>query len=334
MGRYSAERENLGPHEVVRLSDTQRQLSVRIARRGATVLGIEVVVDGRPRQLADGYRDAAELEARPSSRFAVMAPFANRIADARYSYDGQEHDLQPGVTGAERASRHGFVRGVDFTLAELQADDDRAIAVLRTSAIRPESQPGYPYAIDLELRYSVQHDGLTLEAVMRNVGSGTAPCFFGWHPYFRIADSALDSWELSIPARQLVKVDDAAIPLPGVAAYVPVASEPAKDFRRARPIGAVTLDQGYTDLIADPDGRVRSRLRDPASGLELALWQTHGVLLAFTADTVTRDVRRSIALEPMESLTNAFNRSDCAAAIALAPGAERRFVCGVEINQA
>jgi aldose 1-epimerase len=334
MGRYVATHENLGAYEVVRLSDQQRQLGVRIARRGATVLSIEMPVDGRLRQFADGYRDAVELEARPSSRFAIMAPFANRIADARYAYDGQEHDLQPGVTGTERASRHGFVRGVDFTLAEVHADDAGASAVFRSSAIRPETQPGYPYAIDLELRYSVRHDGLRLEAVMRNVGSDTAPCFFGWHPYFRIADSALDGWELSIPARQLVKVDAAAIPLPGAAAFAPVASEPEKDFRQRRPIGAVKLDQGYTDLIADPDGRVRSRLRDPISGLELALWQTHGVLLAFTADTVTRDVRRAIALEPMESLTNAFNRPDCAAAIALAPGAERRFVCGVEINQA
>ncbi|MET0330428.1 MAG: aldose epimerase, partial [Dyella sp.] len=171
MGRYSAKRENLGAHPVVRLGDQQRQLSVRIACRGATVLGIELPVDGRMRQLADGYRDEAELDTRPSSRFAIMAPFANRIADARYRYDGQEQDLQPGVTGAQRASRHGFVRGVDFTLDEVHADDDRAIAVFRSSAIRPEAHPGYPYAIDLELRYSVQHDGLQLEAVMRNVGT-------------------------------------------------------------------------------------------------------------------------------------------------------------------
>jgi aldose 1-epimerase len=45
-------------------------------------------------------------------------------------------------------------------------------------------------------------------------------------------------------------------------------------------------------------------------------------------------VRRSVALEPMESWADAFNRPDCADAIRLEPGAERRFACGVEIESA
>jgi aldose 1-epimerase len=283
------------------------------------------------RQLADGYRDAAELDSRPSSRFAIMLPFANRIADARYNYEGDDYDLAPGIEGSQRAVRHGLVRGVDFTIARVAAERTHACAVFTTRAIRPSAHPGYPYALDLELHYTLDAQGLTVEAVMRNVGERAAPCFFGWHPYFRIAESALDTWELQIPARQLVLTDQHAIPLDGKAAYAPVASQPDKDFSELRPIGAVKLDQAYADTIADADGRIRTRLRDPASGLALAMWQTRGVVLAFTADTVTRGVREAIALEPMESLTNAFNRPDCAAAIRLAPGAERRFLCGVEL---
>jgi aldose 1-epimerase len=56
------------------------------------------------------------------------------------------------------------------------------------------------------------------------------------------------------------------------------------------------------------------------------------VVLVFTADTVTRDVRHAIALEPMESMSNAFNRADCADAIRLEPGQKRQFRCGVEID--
>ena len=43
-------------------------------------------------------------------------------------------------------------------------------------------------------------------------------------------------------------------------------------------------------------------------------------------------VERPIALEPMECMANAFNRPDCAQAIRLLPGAERRFRCGVEVE--
>ncbi|WP_049620702.1 aldose 1-epimerase [Frateuria defendens] len=331
MGSFGASRTLLGPHELAVLEDAVRGRRVRIARRGATVLGIEATHAGRRVDLADGYRDVAELEARPSSRFAVMAPFANRIADARYAFDDHGYDLAPGVAGAERAARHGFVRGVDFALDELGADAASAWARFATGAIRPEAHPGYPFALDLDLRYVLDAAGLALEATLRNVGDTAAPCFFGWHPYFRLGDTPIETWELAIPAATLVRTDAEFIPLPGTAAHAPMDEAGALDFRRAHAIGALELNHGYAGLARDADGRARTRLRDPASGLAIAVWQERGVMLAFTADTVSRDVRRSVALEPMESWSDAFNRPDCADAIRLEPGAERRFRCGVEI---
>jgi aldose 1-epimerase len=62
------------------------------------------------------------------------------------------------------------------------------------------------------------------------------------------------------------------------------------------------------------------------------VWQEHGVMHAFTADTASRDARHAVALEPMECMANAFNRPDCAQAIRLAPGTERHFRCGVEVE--
>jgi len=329
---YRASLDRLGPHALALLEDAARGRRVRIARRGATVLGIEATHRGRPVALADGYRDAAELEGHVNSRFAVMAPFANRVADARYVFDGVAHDLQPGVAGAARGARHGFVRGVDFELAELDAAAHGARAVFSTRAIRPGAHPGYPFTIDLEVRYTLDADGLTLEARMRNAGETAAPCFFGWHPYFRLGEAPLAGLELGVPAATRVRTDAALLPLPGAEAYAPVADAPALDFRAPRTIGDARLDLAYADLARDADGRARTRLRDPASGLGIAVWQEHGVMLAFTADTVARDRRGAIALEPMESLSDAFNRPDCAAAIRLEPGAERRFRCGVEME--
>jgi aldose 1-epimerase len=168
---------------------------------------------------------------------------------------------------------------------------------------------------------------------MRNVGTEAAPCFFGWHPYFRLAASRVDNWQLQIPAQTLIRTDATLIALPGAAAYVPLDDAPALDFREPRLIGDSILDQGYTDLEADADGRIRTRLRDPSSGLGIAVWQERGVMHAFTADTVSRDMRRAIALEPMECMADAFNRPECAPAIRLEPGAEHRFRCGVEIEE-
>ncbi|HEY0199549.1 MAG TPA: aldose epimerase [Rhodanobacter sp.] len=331
MSRYAATRAVLGDQDIVVLGDAANGRRLRIARHGAALLNFEVTIAGQMHDLADGYRDAAEIASRPGSRFAIMVPFAGRIADARYTFDGQAQDLQPGVTGDQRASRHGFVRGTDFDIAALAADENGASVTLTTSSIRP--QPGYPHAIDLAVIFNLDAGGLTLETRMRNVGDSAAPCFFGWHPYFRLADSTVDGWRLQIPAQTLIRTDANLIALPGAAAYVPLDDAPAFDFREPRLIGDSILDQEYTDLEADADGRIRTYLRNPGNGLGIAVWQEHGVMHAFTADTVSRDVRRAIALEPMECMANAFDRPDCADAIRLLPGAERRFICGVEIEQ-
>ena len=324
--RYAVERSLLGDQPVVALRDDAGRC-VRIACHGATLVGFEVARGGRSVDIAAPYRDAAEIVARPGSRFAIMVPFAGRIAEARYRFDGREYDLQPGAAPGKRECRHGFVRDNDFHVAELAADTACARATLRTSI---HERPGYPFAIDLAVSFTLDEAGLALEARMRNRGGEPAPCFFGWHPYFHVSDGRADEWLLQVPARTLIRTGADLIALPGDAAYVPLDDAPELDFRRARLIGASVLDQGYTDLLADADGRIRTRLTDPKTGFGLTVWQQHGVMHAFTADTLKRDPRRAIALEPMECMANAFNRPEWAAAIRLDPGAERVFRCGIE----
>lgn len=329
MGAFDVAIEWWGTQPVVVLNDAVRGRRVRIARHGACVLGIEARISARHVEFADGYRDAAEIAARPGSRFALLAPFANRVADARYRFDGATHDLAPGTSGAARASRHGFVRDAGFAIAALHADDQQA-DVLFASAIAP--QPGYPHTLDFTVRYTLAADGLTLQSTLRNVGFTAAPAFVGWHPYFRVGDTPLASWELTVPAARVIRTDAQFIPLPGEAAYVALDDAPQLDFRQARAIGTLELNHTFAALSHDADGRARTRLRDPASGVSLAVWQESGVLLAYTGDTLERGARTSIALEPMQSLPDAFNRPDCAAALRLEPGAARSFRCGVEID--
>lgn len=334
MSGFSLEKTQWGIHDMFVLHDVQRGRRVCVAQRGANLVSLEQTIDGVTHALIDGYRDADELERSPSSRSAIMAPFANRIAEARYTFDGKTYDMQPGVE-AQRGIRHGFVRTLDFDVANQHADTHGARMTFSTSVIRPGTFPGYPFAIDLAVTYVLDASGLSLMVSMRNVGNESAPCFFGWHPYFRFDGTELDTWELQVPAAKLVRTSPELIPLAGEEAFLPIEQAPKElDFRHSRPIGSVKIDCAFADLAHDADGRVRTRLRDPASGLRISMWQERGVVLVFTADTVSRDVRRAVAMEPMESMSNAFNRADCADAIRLEPGVERVFRCGVEIDRA
>ncbi len=328
MGRFAVDKTSLGKQVVAVLCDHQGSC-VHIACHGATLIKFKVPRGNDLFDIAAGYRDEAELLARSASRFAIMLPFGGRIDNARYPFGGKEHDLQPDTTGTRRGVMHGLVRDVDFTISSLHATAQCAEIVLSSTAIQP--QVGYPYAIDLEVRYTLDAQGLRLESRTRNKGAHTAPCFFGWHPYFRVSDGSVDHWQLRVPSETLLRTDARLIALAGEAAYLPVDAVPALDFRIPRLIADTIIDQCYLDLVPDADQRIYTHLHDPASGFGINVWQEHGCMQVFTADTIDRDMRRSVALEPMECIPNAFNRPEYTKTIALEPGAERCFRCGVEV---
>ena len=112
---------------------------------------------------------------------------------------------------------------------------------------------------------------------------------------------------------------------------MPVAEQSSR-LRDAAAVGDAVLDVAFAHLDRRPDGIIRTRLRDPRTGRTLTVSQHGGLMHVFTGDTLDREPRTSVALEPVELMTDAFNRPDCRQAITLEPGARRDFRCGVEIT--
>ncbi len=322
---FSARRDTFDGQAIAVLADGVGQRA-SIALHGAVLLGYAMQRAGRLFDVAAGYRSGAEILARKGSYFAILAPFGGRVRDARYAFEGVEHDLTPGASGIERNARHGFVRDRAFDLIDLSSDDSSARATLATT-IAPE--PGYPFSIALELTFSLDQRGLDLNVGMRNLGTQAAPCFFGWHAYFRVGESRLDEWKLTIPARRTVRTDGELLALAGEAAYADLAAHRELDFRCGQRIGARVLDTSYLDLAPAPDGRLYSSLIDRSDGFGIEVWQERGVMHAFTGDTLGERARMALALEPMECMADAFNRSEWLQAIRLEPGTSRGFRCGV-----
>ena len=328
--RFQARAGRIDGFDAVELADG-RGARALLARRGATLLDWRVAHGGEWVLLTDGYASSAELAGQNGVRNGIMAPFPNRITDGRYAYAGREHDLLPQAPDGQRLIYHGFLRKLDMEVAQLREGEAGAVVVF-TAHIRPGEFPGYPYDLDLSVEVSLDARGIALTLTATNRGSEPAPYAAGWHPYFRLGDAELDSLELTVPACQAIVTGDDLIPLPGDAAYVPLAARPTLDFRRPRPIGNQVLDLCYTDLQPYADGLIRSRLHDPATGHSLTVWQRGGLTHLFTGDTLARDPRRAVAIEPVEAMTNAFNRPELAEAIRLAPGASRSFTYGAEFD--
>ena len=328
--RFRARTLDVGGIAAVELVDTHGSARALFARRGATLLDWQVTDRDERIALTDGYADAAELAAQDGVRNGVLAPFPNRIADGRYRFDGRGHDLLPGVAGT-RHIYHGFLRELDLAVARIGDGDDGA-DVLFTGTIEPDAFPGYPFALALSVAARLDAHGIGLVVTATNVGDVAAPYAGGWHPYFRLGDAPLATLELTVPASCTIDADEQLIPLPGDAAFAALNARPTLDFRHPRPLGAQVLDRCYADARPDADGVIRSRLRDPATGRTLTVWQRGGLIHVFTGDTLARDARRSIAIEPVEAMSDAFNRSEFAELLRLPPGATRRFACGAEFR--
>jgi aldose 1-epimerase len=337
---YRIAEDRLGGEPTLVVSAPDGSVRAVVALRGATLLSWQAArvsgpaarsAAGRPTELTDGYRDERELLSQDGVRAGLLAPFPNRVADGRYRYGGHDHDLLPGRDG-DRTIYHGFAREAPFRLVDATTTADSARLLLRCTAIRPGAYPGYPFALDLDVEYTIgrRQPGVELGVAIRatNVGETTAPYAAGWHPYFTLS-RPIDDLVLRIPADTLIRTDALLIPLPGEDARLPLDDCPAMDFRTPRRLGDAVIDACFADLSAGPGGRTETVLGDPATGDELRVWQYGGYMHVFTGDTLARDRRASIALEPVETMTNAYNRPEHAAALALEPGRQREFRFGV-----
>ncbi|HEX4791476.1 MAG TPA: hypothetical protein VH372_23640 [Actinospica sp.] len=306
------------------------KVSAVVVLRGATLLSWQISHAGELLELTDGYRSAAEFRDQSGVRNGVLAPFPNRVADGRYDFGGQAYDLLPGAHG-DRTVYHGFARLVPFVLESATTAADAAQVVLRSSEIRPNRFAGYPFALDVTVTYTLAADGITLEIDAVNAGDTTAPYAAGWHPYLQLGNGVddIDGLELRIPADTLIRTDEALIPVAGPDSRIDLDGLPEMDFRRGSALGNRVIDACYGGLRFERGGCAESALRDPKTGRELRVWQESGFMHVFTGDTLPRDRRRSVALEPVEVLTDAYNRDEFAAAITLAPGEHRSFRCGV-----
>jgi len=105
---------------------------------------------------------------------AVLAPWPNRLGGGHYTFQGQQ--LQLPINEVDRGNAlHGMVFDRPWTIADIAADS----VILRCRVWPTE---GYPFQLDLELRYQLDERGLSIDLTAVNGGSGDAPYGCSFHP--------------------------------------------------------------------------------------------------------------------------------------------------------
>ena len=266
------------------------------------------------RALLDGFAPGA----RPTSgRGQVLAPWPNRIENGSYEFGGAR--LQLPLTEPEHGNAiHGLVRSATWNVADAAPD-----RVLLDYVLEP--QPGYPFTLALAIEYSLSETGLAVTTTARNIGSQPCPCGSGQHPYLTLGTETVDQLRLQVPGRVVVISDERGLPASSEAV-----DGTEYDFRSGRAIGATVLDNAFTDLERDGDGRARVLLDDPDGGGGSTLWvdESYSYLMVFTGDPLPDVARRSLAVEPMTCPPNAFRTGD--SLTRLEPGESTAAGWGIE----
>lgn len=332
--RFEVNNSSLGEFKTLLINDKKTKCKIEIALRGATLLSYYVKLAQNIFDIIDGFQSQDELASGTAARCWIMAPFANRIENGIYNFLGKTYFIKP--IPPRNQAIHGFTSNVDFKIIDTESNDEEIIITFYTNIIRPGVFDGYPFGVDVYIKYIFNGLKLNIEVIAKNVGNEPAPFGTGWHPYFRTSEKGIDHLILTLNANQLIITDKNLIPLKDEKAYGRLSEYldfNFKDTRKSeeRVIKNRVLDNCFANLRVDENGNSSTTLYDPTNNLQIKIFQKGGLTLVFSGDTLPERQRKSIAIEPVQFMTNAFNRPELEEKIRINPGKESRFKFGIEV---
>jgi aldose 1-epimerase len=239
-------------------------------------------------------RRAAQPILRPTSGEAIengsvrrtacypLVPYANRIAQGRFRWQGVEYALPENFPGSVHPL-HGVGWRRVWQIVCAEAHSCRLKLEYRPAQ---DVAPDWPFAFDMEQEISLRAGGLTISLSVINASDSSAPLGLGLHPWFvrrgseRIQFTAAGAWRNGADMLR----------------STPIGAD-AWNHSEGQPVGAHELDNDFFGW----DGTARIESGD-APPIRITASGIFSVLRVFTPPG-----QESFALEPVSHLSNAIN---------------------------
>jgi len=281
---------------VLQNSNTKEQLGV-IPEFGANINELILSKNSKQFSILLGANTDEELCNDKVYRSAQLFPFPNRIKDGEYKHKGEIHKLAKNEPDRSNAL-HGFVFHQKFTLLEKISSPDLGCVSFKYEYLGNIS--GYPFTFSLIYYYTLSEDGgFTCESRLTNTSDQIMPAGFGWHPYYQTGNT-LDKMKLQLPECAIYDIDKQMIPTGSTHSFV--------EFEKSTIIGSRQFDDGFK--ITNGKNKAEIILEDPDQDLKICLWQETGPNKFNYFQIYTTPDRKSIAIEPMSCIADAFNSGD------------------------
>ena len=250
---------------------------------GTSLAKIDLTQGGSLQELKFGGQDLLAPQNISAYTSSILFPFANRIEDGHFSFNGNTFVLKKNEGNGNNAI-HGLVFDKTFKLIAQEASESSASITLSYNETQPVS--GFPFNYGIKLHYMLSKIALELKIDIENKGQNAFPFSLGWHPYFKTDD--LFNSHLKMYSRKKIIVNDQMIP------------------------------NGEADIEWNGFDQIKNQIFDDCFVLETNKIEfktsTYHIELEFSTEDnylqlYTPNNRKSIAIEPQTAPANSFNNN-------------------------
>ncbi|MFL5912354.1 MAG: aldose 1-epimerase [Gaiellaceae bacterium] len=227
----------------------------------------------------------------------LLYPWANRLGGFEYEAAGKEIDLDPESPLIRKDPNglpiHGLLNAwPHWEVTDRTAAGDGARLTARLDfAAHEDLMAGFPFPHVLELEATLAGSALTITTRIKPAGGTKVPVAFGFHPYLRLPGVDRADWQVAIPARRQLELDDRQLP---TGRSDPVRIEPG-------PLDGRSFDDAFGDLARPP------RFVLWGGGRRLVVEFAKGYPFAQVYGPAGQEL---ICFEPMTAPTNALATGD------------------------
>ncbi len=272
--------------------------SIKMTNYGAIIVAIEVPDrDGNRSNVTLGFKDFSGYLERHPYFGATVGRFCNRIANGKFSIDGEEYRL---ATNNGPNHLHGGIVGFDkqvWSVETLSPSDVASLKVTQSPGVglrfrlrSPDGQEGYPGNLDVQADYIWDNDNKLTLVLVANADKSTHVNLTN-HAYFNLGgwgSGKITDHELTLSSSKYLAVDDTLIP---TGELVNVAGTPL-DFSEPHQIGEriaqLTATNGYDHcfVVDGEPGQLRAcaKVVDPASGRAMEIETTQPGVQLYTGN--------------------------------------------------
>jgi aldose 1-epimerase len=246
--------------------------------------------------------DVAEFRERPRlSGIPFLAPWADLLNEQAFWANGKRYafNMTLGNIRGERPIHGLLVASPYWQVTEVAADERSAHVTSRLQFWRyPDLMAQWPFAHEYEMTYSLSGGVLEVKTTITNLSTDTMPVVIGYHSFYQIPDIQRDQWVAHLPACVHVIADEHNIPTGEMRAL---------DIPNPLPLQGRKLDDGFTDLARDADGRAHFSIEAAGKTVETLFGPKYTVATIWLPTGPNGQPREFICFEPLAAIISGVN---------------------------